>query len=60
MTELLPLFLNLTGRDVVLVGGGPVATAKLRQLLAAGADVSRRRAGGHRRDPCVAASARRR
>ena len=39
MTELLPLFLNLTGRDVVLVGGGPVATAKLRQLLAAGARV---------------------
>jgi siroheme synthase-like protein len=39
MTELLPLFLNLTGRDVLLVGGGPVATAKLRQLLAAGAQV---------------------
>ncbi|HEX3633094.1 MAG TPA: bifunctional precorrin-2 dehydrogenase/sirohydrochlorin ferrochelatase [Casimicrobiaceae bacterium] len=39
MSELLPLFLNLTGRAVVLVGGGPVATAKLRQLLAAGADV---------------------
>ena len=35
----LPLFLNLTGRDVLLVGGGPVATAKLRQLLAAGAHV---------------------
>ena len=39
MTELLPLFLNLAGREVVLVGGGPVATAKLRQLLAAGAKV---------------------
>jgi uroporphyrin-III C-methyltransferase / precorrin-2 dehydrogenase / sirohydrochlorin ferrochelatase len=39
MPELLPLFLNLTGRTVVLVGGGPVATAKLRQLLAAGASV---------------------
>jgi uroporphyrin-III C-methyltransferase/precorrin-2 dehydrogenase/sirohydrochlorin ferrochelatase len=39
MTELLPLFLNLTGRNVVLVGGGPVAAAKLRQLLAAGARV---------------------
>ena len=37
--DLLPLFLNLTGRTVVLVGGGPVATAKLRQLLAAGARV---------------------
>ncbi len=40
MTDLLPLFLNLTGRSVVLVGGGPVATAKLRQLLAAGARVT--------------------
>jgi siroheme synthase-like protein len=40
MSELLPLFLNLTGRAVVLVGGGPVATAKLRQLVAAGARVS--------------------
>ena len=39
MPDLLPLFLNLTGRAVVLVGGGPVATAKLRQLLAAGATV---------------------
>ena len=39
MSELLPLFLNLTGRTVVLVGGGPVATAKLRQLVAAGARV---------------------
>jgi siroheme synthase-like protein len=39
MTDLLPLFVNLTGRRVVLVGGGPVASAKLAQLLAAGADV---------------------
>jgi siroheme synthase-like protein len=39
MTELLPLFLNLTGRDVLLVGAGQVAAAKLRQLLAAGAQV---------------------
>src|SRR3954469_12477351 len=36
---LLPLFLNLSGRRVVLVGGGPVAAAKLQQLLAAAADV---------------------
>jgi uroporphyrin-III C-methyltransferase/precorrin-2 dehydrogenase/sirohydrochlorin ferrochelatase len=36
---MLPLFLNLTGRRVVLVGGGPVAAAKLRQLSAAGAFV---------------------
>jgi siroheme synthase-like protein len=39
MTDLLPLFLNLNGRDVLLVGGGPVAAAKLQQLLAAGAQV---------------------
>ena len=39
MTDLLPLFLNLTGRSVLLVGGGPVAAAKLNQLLAAGASV---------------------
>ena len=36
---LLPLFLNIAGRRVILVGGGPVAAAKLQQLLAAGADV---------------------
>ena len=40
MPDLLPLFLNVTGRAVVLVGGGRVATAKLQQLLAAGADVT--------------------
>lgn len=39
MSEFLPLFLNLTGRDVLLVGGGRVAAAKLQQLLAAGARV---------------------
>ena len=39
MRNLLPLFLDLTGRDVLLVGGGSVALAKLRQLLAAGARV---------------------
>ena len=37
--ELLPLFLNLTGRTVVLVGGGRVAAGKLKQLLAVGARV---------------------
>jgi len=36
---MLPLFLDLSGRRVVLVGGGPVARAKLDQLLAAGASV---------------------
>jgi len=38
--DLLPLFVNLAQRRVLLVGGGPVAAAKLRQLLAVGADVS--------------------
>jgi siroheme synthase-like protein len=37
--DLLPLLLNLTGRPVLLVGGGRVAEGKLRQLLAAGARV---------------------
>jgi len=36
---MLPLFLNLTGRRVVLVGEGPVADAKRQLLVAAGADV---------------------
>lgn len=39
MAELLPLFLTLTGRRVLLVGGGPVAASKLQALLAAGAEV---------------------
>ena len=39
MPALLPLFLTLAGRRVLLVGGGPVAAAKLDQLLSAGADV---------------------
>jgi len=39
MPDLLPLFLNLTGRPVLLVGGGPVATGKLGQLVASGAHV---------------------
>ena len=39
MTDLLPLFLNVRNRTVLLVGGGPVATAKLRQLSAVGARV---------------------
>lgn len=40
MSELLPVFLNLRGRRVLLVGGGVVAAAKLKQLKAVGADVS--------------------
>ena len=39
MINLLPLFMNLNGRRVVLVGAGPVAAAKLTQLLAVRADV---------------------
>jgi uroporphyrin-III C-methyltransferase/precorrin-2 dehydrogenase/sirohydrochlorin ferrochelatase len=37
--ELLPLFLKLDGRRVVLVGTGPVAAGKLDALVRAGADV---------------------
>lgn len=39
MRDLLPLFVHLDGRRVLLVGGGSVAAAKLRQLLAVGAVV---------------------
>ncbi len=39
MRDLLPLFLTLAGRDVVLVGGGTVATSKLQALVDAGARV---------------------
>jgi siroheme synthase-like protein len=39
MPDLIPLFLNLTGRRVLLVGGGPVAASKLEPLLSVGAVV---------------------
>lgn len=39
MPDLLPLFVNLAGRRVVLVGAGSVAASKLASLLGAGADV---------------------
>jgi uroporphyrin-III C-methyltransferase/precorrin-2 dehydrogenase/sirohydrochlorin ferrochelatase len=38
--SLFPAFLKLTGRRVVVVGGGPVATSKLRGLLDVGAAVT--------------------
>jgi uroporphyrin-III C-methyltransferase/precorrin-2 dehydrogenase/sirohydrochlorin ferrochelatase len=39
MRNLLPLFLDVANREVLLVGGGRVAAGKLQQLLAAGARV---------------------
>jgi uroporphyrin-III C-methyltransferase/precorrin-2 dehydrogenase/sirohydrochlorin ferrochelatase len=36
---LLPLFVKLSGREVLVVGGGPVATAKVRALLETGAKI---------------------
>ena len=40
MVELLPVFLKLSGRAVLLVGGGTVATSKLASLRATGARVT--------------------
>lgn len=40
MKPLYPVFLKLDGRKVVLVGGGPVACAKLRELITAGARIT--------------------
>ncbi len=36
---LFPLFLKLSGREVLVVGGGPVATAKVGALLETGAKI---------------------
>ncbi|PYR68279.1 MAG: siroheme synthase, partial [Acidobacteria bacterium] len=35
-----PAFLDLSGRKVLVVGGGPVAAGKVESLLAAGARVT--------------------
>src|ERR1051326_7248126 len=38
--DLFPVFLRLTGRRVLVVGGGPVAASKLTALIRAGATVA--------------------
>jgi uroporphyrin-III C-methyltransferase / precorrin-2 dehydrogenase / sirohydrochlorin ferrochelatase len=40
MSVMFPAFLDLAGRKVVVVGGGPVAAAKIEALTAAGARVT--------------------
>ena len=40
MAPLLPIFLNLSGRSVLIVGGGPVAASKLGTLVPTGADIT--------------------
>jgi uroporphyrin-III C-methyltransferase/precorrin-2 dehydrogenase/sirohydrochlorin ferrochelatase len=40
MSVMFPAFLDLTGRKVVVVGGGPVAAGKIEALIAAGARVT--------------------
>ena len=39
-TQLLPVFVNLKGRRVIVVGGGPVAAAKVKALEPTGACVT--------------------
>ncbi len=40
MSVMFPAFLDLAGRKVVVVGGGPVAAGKIEALLAARARVT--------------------
>ncbi len=39
MTELFPIFVNLRGRKVLVVGAGPIGASKAESLLRAGAEV---------------------
>ena len=43
MPAMFPVFLELDGRNVLVVGGGAVAESKTKSLLEAGARVHRRR-----------------
>jgi uroporphyrin-III C-methyltransferase/precorrin-2 dehydrogenase/sirohydrochlorin ferrochelatase len=40
LVDLYPVFLHLSGRPVLLVGGGKVASAKIEPLVASGAEVT--------------------
>src|SRR6185369_11929638 len=40
MSVMFPAFLDLAGRKAVVIGGGPVAAAKIESLIAAGARVT--------------------
>ena len=40
MSIMFPAFLDLTGRKVVVIGGGPVAAGKIEALIAAGARIT--------------------
>jgi precorrin-2 dehydrogenase len=40
MTELFPIFLKLRGRSALVVGGGKIATLRVKQLIKAGAKVT--------------------
>ena len=39
MTNFYPVFLNLTGRRCVIIGGGQIATGKISKLLDSGANI---------------------
>jgi siroheme synthase-like protein len=60
VSDLLPLFLKLEGRRVLVVGGGPMALVRARQLAAAGARVTVVAPEIHAEIPALAASVERR